>query len=728
MRRRDRFAKGPPGCLPSTVHLRTELSTAFEWHFCGPPKTNDLPAVARPALRISKTTRCRSEPIRRASRNDRSHASPFPLPRTARSITGFRRDRRSAGALVRVRLARRAMVGVVVDIGASPRSPRSVCSPSRGAFGDAAAARRSARSRAIRRDVLPGAARSRAGADRCRRSAPRTACDRRAAVPRRDAPHRVRAAPRSRDRSRAPRSATVVRAIASSAGWRASGRRNRRASAVAAAHGARMARCGLRREGDDDARAVAGANLRSTTTSSAPSMRSPPRTARSRRSCCRASPAAARPRSISPRRDACIAAGGQALFLVPEINLTPQLEQRIAARCRASAPSRCTAGSRRRAARALARGGRRRGRPRARHAARRVRAAAAARRSSSSTKSTIRRSSSRTACATTAATSPSGARGSAAFRSCSAARRRRWKRLLHAQRGRYRLADAAAARGRAGAAAARVMFVPDTAPGALEGISAPLRRGDRDAARARRAVAASSSTAAASRRRSCAPPAAGRPACPRCSARLVVHRDDRRAALPSLRHTPSGLPRACPDCGNVDLLPMGHGTQRLERALDGALSRRRGSRASIATARAARAHSPASASSVRRRRRRHPRRHADAREGPRLPAPHAGRRRWAPTTRCTAPTSARPSASPRCLFQVAGRAGRAATARRSDRADRLSGAPARSRARRARLRRLRRDAARRAARRGAAAVRAPRAARRGSAAARRGRRVPRRRA
>ncbi len=54
--------------------------------------------------------------------------------------------------------------------------------------------------------------------------------------------------------------------------------------------------------------------------------------------------------------------------------------------------------------------------------------------------------------------------------------------------------------------------------------------------------------------------------CPRCSARLTVHR-----APPSLRCHHCGhierLPVACPTCGNVDLLPLGYGTQRLERAL-----------------------------------------------------------------------------------------------------------------------------------------------------------------
>ena len=55
-------------------------------------------------------------------------------------------------------------------------------------------------------------------------------------------------------------------------------------------------------------------------------------------------------------------------------------------------------------------------------------------------------------------------------------------------------------------------------------------------------------------------------ACPRCSARLTVHRTP-----PALRCHHCGhderVPRSCPTCGNVDLLPLGFGTQRLERVL-----------------------------------------------------------------------------------------------------------------------------------------------------------------
>jgi primosomal protein N' (replication factor Y) len=54
--------------------------------------------------------------------------------------------------------------------------------------------------------------------------------------------------------------------------------------------------------------------------------------------------------------------------------------------------------------------------------------------------------------------------------------------------------------------------------------------------------------------------------CPRCAAHLVLHTADRR-----LRCHHCGLeapiPRHCPTCGNVDLAPFGRGTQRLEEAL-----------------------------------------------------------------------------------------------------------------------------------------------------------------
>jgi primosomal protein N' (replication factor Y) (superfamily II helicase) len=54
--------------------------------------------------------------------------------------------------------------------------------------------------------------------------------------------------------------------------------------------------------------------------------------------------------------------------------------------------------------------------------------------------------------------------------------------------------------------------------------------------------------------------------CPRCSAYLVVHLRDH---LLRCHHCgrEERIPRACPQCGNVELVPFGRGTQRLEASL-----------------------------------------------------------------------------------------------------------------------------------------------------------------
>jgi primosomal protein N' (replication factor Y) (superfamily II helicase) len=54
--------------------------------------------------------------------------------------------------------------------------------------------------------------------------------------------------------------------------------------------------------------------------------------------------------------------------------------------------------------------------------------------------------------------------------------------------------------------------------------------------------------------------------CPRCSARLTVHRTPAALRCHHCGHA-DRIPQACPDCGDVDLLPLGFGTQRLERVL-----------------------------------------------------------------------------------------------------------------------------------------------------------------
>ena len=55
--------------------------------------------------------------------------------------------------------------------------------------------------------------------------------------------------------------------------------------------------------------------------------------------------------------------------------------------------------------------------------------------------------------------------------------------------------------------------------------------------------------------------------CTRCSSRLVVHLKEQRLRCHHCGHE-ERLPRACPSCGNVDLAPVGHGTQRLEATLE----------------------------------------------------------------------------------------------------------------------------------------------------------------
>ena len=123
-----------------------------------------------------------------------------------------------------------------------------------------------------------------------------------------------------------------------------------------------------------------------------------------------------------------IARGGQVLLLVPEINLTPQLEQRIVA----ALPGRRTvslhSGLPRESVGATG-SPQRRARPTS-SSARGLPCSLRCRawRSWSSTRSTIRRTSSRTASAITRATWPCGGRGSGTCRWCWAPRRRRSRR------------------------------------------------------------------------------------------------------------------------------------------------------------------------------------------------------------------------------------------------------------------------------------------------------------
>ncbi len=54
--------------------------------------------------------------------------------------------------------------------------------------------------------------------------------------------------------------------------------------------------------------------------------------------------------------------------------------------------------------------------------------------------------------------------------------------------------------------------------------------------------------------------------CRRCAANLVVHLADKRLRCHHCGYE-NGIPLACPECGNLDLHPFGRGTQRLEAAL-----------------------------------------------------------------------------------------------------------------------------------------------------------------
>ena len=54
--------------------------------------------------------------------------------------------------------------------------------------------------------------------------------------------------------------------------------------------------------------------------------------------------------------------------------------------------------------------------------------------------------------------------------------------------------------------------------------------------------------------------------CARCTAHMVLHKADRRLRCHHCG-AESALPRACPTCGNVDLKAMGRGTQRVEETL-----------------------------------------------------------------------------------------------------------------------------------------------------------------
>jgi len=139
-----------------------------------------------------------------------------------------------------------------------------------------------------------------------------------------------------------------------------------------------------------------------------------------------------------------------------------------------------------------------------------------------------------------------------------------WTRACAGRYARADLAERADARARVPA----VRFVPVRGAKARDGVSTPLW----DALGAR--LERREQSLVFVNRRGFAPSlkcaACGwESECQRCAARLVVHRDPDRLRCHHCAHV-RPLPRACPECGNVDLAPLGFGTQRLEQAIGAA--------------------------------------------------------------------------------------------------------------------------------------------------------------
>ncbi|MEP7206300.1 MAG: primosomal protein N' [Casimicrobiaceae bacterium] len=138
--------------------------------------------------------------------------------------------------------------------------------------------------------------------------------------------------------------------------------------------------------------------------------------------------------------------------------------------------------------------------------------------------------------------------------------------LQHARTGRYR-ALALLQRAVAPARLPGIRFEPahgtaahdGLGPALVAGITARLDRGEQSLVFVNRRGYAPSLLCGA---------CGWRAQCPNCSARLVVHRSAGALRCHHCGHA-TRMPRHCPTCGNVDLLPMGHGTQRLEDALRG---------------------------------------------------------------------------------------------------------------------------------------------------------------
>ncbi len=134
----------------------------------------------------------------------------------------------------------------------------------------------------------------------------------------------------------------------------------------------------------------------------------------------------------------------------------------------------------------------------------------------------------------------------------------------HAQRGHYKMLSLTQ-RAHRQAALAAVRLIDTRVNKAQDGLTEPLRN-----AIATRLARGEQSLIFINRRgyapvlhcRSCGWMAG----CPRCSARLVFHLKKRPLRCHLCGHA-EAAPEQCPQCGNVDLRPIGEGTQRIETVL-----------------------------------------------------------------------------------------------------------------------------------------------------------------
>ncbi len=134
----------------------------------------------------------------------------------------------------------------------------------------------------------------------------------------------------------------------------------------------------------------------------------------------------------------------------------------------------------------------------------------------------------------------------------------------HARSGRYRLLEMAE-RARPGSRLPEVRLVDTGVDRAVEGLSAAL------AGAIQSRLDRGEQSLVFLNRRGYAPVlvcgACGwTGGCPRCAAHLVLHTADRRLRCHHCGHE-DPIPRHCPTCGNVDLAAFGRGTQRLEETL-----------------------------------------------------------------------------------------------------------------------------------------------------------------